>query len=376
MRGSIERRGESSWRIRIYVGRDPATGAKRYVRRTVHGDKATAERECARLLLEHGDGGTLGNEATFGELLEQWFHLAEPDLSPSTSRDYRSAIDRHLTPALGDRPLWRLGGRDLDQLYGKLRGAGVGPARIRRVHNIAHRALDQAVRWRWIAANPADAAEPPKVTDRPIVPPEADQVRAVLEAAADDPPLLVFLALAATTGARRGELRGVALVRRRPRRRRASPSPAGSSTPGPARASSPRAPRPTGSAASPSTPRSWPCSATTAAASSSGPWPPARRPGPDRPILTDDVAGIAHWRPGTATLRWQRVRAAAGLPDTVRLHDLRHFVITQLLGAGVDVETVAHRAGHGRPSMTLDRYGHYIPANDHGAAKIMGRLLG
>jgi hypothetical protein len=34
-----------------------------------------------------------------------------------------------------------------------------------------------------------------------------------------------------------------------------------------------------------------------------------------------------------------------GVPD-VRLHDLRHFVATQLLSAGVDVRTVAGRLGH------------------------------
>ena len=35
----------------------------------------------------------------------------------------------------------------------------------------------------------------------------------------------------------------------------------------------------------------------------------------------------------------------------VRLHDLRHFTATQLIGAGVDVLTIAGRLGHSDPSL-------------------------
>jgi integrase len=50
------------------------------------------------------------------------------------------------------------------------------------------------------------------------------------------------------------------------------------------------------------------------------------------------------FRPDNVTGFFTRVRDSLGLHE-VRLHDLRHFTATQLIGAGVDVRTVAGRLG-------------------------------
>ncbi len=70
-----------------------------------------------------------------------------------------------------------------------------------------------------------------------------------------------------------------------------------------------------------------------------------------------------------------RVRDAVGAPD-VRLHDLRHFTATQLIGAGMDVRTVADFLGHSDPSLTLRVYSHAIEERNRAAAAIMGQVLG
>lgn len=57
------------------------------------------------------------------------------------------------------------------------------------------------------------------------------------------------------------------------------------------------------------------------------------------------------------------------------VHDLRHYVATELLTAGIDARTVAHRLGHARTSTTLDRYWAWVPAGDRDAAKYLERLL-
>jgi integrase len=59
----------------------------------------------------------------------------------------------------------------------------------------------------------------------------------------------------------------------------------------------------------------------------------------------------------------------------VRLQDLRHFTATQLVGAGVDVRTVAGRLGHTDPSLTLRVYSHVIEERDRAAASILGNVL-
>jgi integrase len=58
-----------------------------------------------------------------------------------------------------------------------------------------------------------------------------------------------------------------------------------------------------------------------------------------------------------------------------RFHDLRHFSVTILIAAGVDVRTVADRHGHARATMTLDRYAHALPERDREAAGVLGAAL-
>lgn len=58
-----------------------------------------------------------------------------------------------------------------------------------------------------------------------------------------------------------------------------------------------------------------------------------------------------------------------------RFHDLRHFSVTTLIAAGVDVRTVAERHGHARATMTLDLYAHALPERDRAAAGVLGDAL-
>lgn len=75
------------------------------------------------------------------------------------------------------------------------------------------------------------------------------------------------------------------------------------------------------------------------------------------------------------TRRWERLCAKAGLPH-VRIHDLRHFVATELLSAGIDARTVANRLGHARTSTTLDIYWAWVPARDRDAAAHLEGIIG
>jgi integrase len=58
-----------------------------------------------------------------------------------------------------------------------------------------------------------------------------------------------------------------------------------------------------------------------------------------------------------------------------RLHDLRHFMVTQLIAGGVDWRTVSGRAGHADGHMTLATYAHFQAAQDRQAAELMEKLL-
>jgi integrase len=59
----------------------------------------------------------------------------------------------------------------------------------------------------------------------------------------------------------------------------------------------------------------------------------------------------------------------------VRLHDLRRFMVTQLVAGGVDLRTVSGRAWHADGHMTLGTYAHFQQAQDRHAAELMDELL-
>jgi integrase len=97
--------------------------------------------------------------------------------------------------------------------------------------------------------------------------------------------------------------------------------------------------------------------------------------------LPADAYVFSHERDGSKPIRPDGVshRFAALAKDLgiqCRLHDLRHFMVTQLIAAGVDVRTVSGRAGHrdgGRT--TLGTYAHFQAAQDRSAAELMEGLI-
>lgn len=62
------------------------------------------------------------------------------------------------------------------------------------------------------------------------------------------------------------------------------------------------------------------------------------------------------------------------LPN-IRLHDLRHTSATLLLSENVDIETVSHRLGHSKASITLDVYGHWMKETDEKASNTLENLF-
>lgn len=99
----------------------------------------------------------------------------------------------------------------------------------------------------------------------------------------------------------------------------------------------------------------------------------------DRTERTGEAFVFAHadgrpWLPNHVTKRFIAARADAGL-DRFRLHDLRHFMATQMLSAGVPIAVVAQRLSHARASTTLNVYAHAVPGGDRSAAERIASIL-
>jgi integrase len=377
MKGFMRRRGEA-WELRVFLGADPVTGKKRYVSKTVRGGKREAQRTLAEMITDAERGLTVRTSATVGELLEQWFELASRDFSPKTVKETRGFMDRNLLPYLATVPLAKLRASDVDALYQRLLARGgkggrpLKPATVRRIHVILRRALGQGVKWGWIGANPAAAATPPKVLDPDINPPSGGELGRVLQRAFDEQPeLACSLLLAAATGARRSEVialrwadvdleartvwihRGVVvgvdgLVEKDTKTHSARRVSLDARTAAVVVDHYDRMRH-----------RAEVCRTEVRA---------------DSFVFSNEADFSQSWYPDTVSRSFKRLCRREGMPD-VRLHDLRHFVATQLFGAGVDARTIAGRLGHRNAATTLNVYAHFLQSADRGAADIIGSVI-
>lgn len=372
----MRQRGKDSWELRVYQGIDPDTGRQRWVTRTVRGSQRSARSQLRKLVEEAGYARL--RAGTLAELLERWFEAASPGWALTTLSHTRSMIECYLKPNLGHLNVTKLTTEDIDDFYGHLLRAGgrgyrpLAPGTVARVHGVLHRALAQAVRWEWIWVNPAANASPPRVPPAEIRPPSPDQVASLLEAVRlEDPPLFCFLRLAASTGARRGQLLAL--------RWEAVDWIAGSLAFTRALVQGPNGPelRPT------KTHR------THRADLDAGTLEVLRSHRARAELLARDVGvalreaafvfssepdGSRPWHPNWVTKRFIARRRAAAL-DHFRLHDLRHFMATQMLAAGVPIATVAQRLNHARASTTLNVYAHAIPGGDRLGAEALAAIL-
>ena len=94
----------------------------------------------------------------------------------------------------------------------------------------------------------------------------------------------------------------------------------------------------------------------------------------DRFVFAADLSGERPWSPSFVTKSFIDARKAAGLAH-FRLHDLRHFMATQMLDAGVPVPIVAARLAHARASTTLNVYADAVPGGDELAAETLWRRV-
>lgn len=380
MSGHVQSRGNGTWRIWVDDGRDPLTGRRRRVTKTFHGTRQEAEREAEQFVVKVRTHGSGTAALTFGGLLDAWFAHAEPNLAPWTVRGYRSKIETHIRPALGDVKLRQLTTARLDAFYRALlkqgkrakkgKTAGLSPQSVRHCHTIIHRACEQARRWGWLDRNPAELAEPPSVESLERDLPTVADIARVMEKLTVDMRELVWVAL--ITGARRGELCGLRwsdvdldhgqvrisqsavdlpgeeTILKAPKTRKARRLAVDALTVDLLRA------RLEGQRI-----KAESCSIPHAGGAGY--------------VFADEPGAADPLRPALVTKRWANAARAAKV--ACRFHDLRHVSVTELLDAGFDVSEVGGRVGHASKVMTLDRYGHSRRAGDRAAAEHLAGLL-
>ena len=362
--GSIRQRGAASWELRVYAGIDSDTGRRRYRTATVRGNRADAERGLANLIAEVRAHRAVGATSTLSELLEAWFAIAAVSWAPTTVRQTRSVLDRYLHPHLGDQRVGEITPATIDATYatlrerGSTRGTSLSPGTLARVHVVLRSAFAQAQRWGWVWDNPAQHAHRIVVAHAELHPPTPAELSALLaHVAAADPMFHAFVLLAATSGARRAQLLGLRWENvRRDTRRVAFCAGWVEGPNGPTLA-------PTKTKRRHSVDLDTVTFRTLMELTVDG---------TDGFVFSDD-GGVA-WKPNRVTKAFVRHRRAAGLRE-FRLHDLRHFMATEMLHAGIPLPVVARRLDHQRPSTTLNCYTQAVPGADSHAANTLQAII-
>jgi integrase len=319
------------------------------------------------------DETTGTREVTFAQLFEEFLAFSRVrGRSPTTLHSYAAAINGFWLPRIGDLEISRLGPHALDQIYAELltRERPAAPSTVRRYHAILSAALTQAVKWQWLASNPARLATLPDPSRLEPIAPTPEQVRALVTACTKVSELLgMFVLVAAITGCRRGELAAL----------RWGDVAGGSLR---IRGSAFRLGRLQGVKET-KTGRDRHVAVDDELGEVLGRWRDrceqrandARLSlDADGLVFSSDLAGLAPININTVTSRFRRVATRLGMP-AVHFHSLRHFAATQLISSGVDPRTAASRLGHANPAMTLRVYAHATTESERVAAEIGAKVV-
>jgi integrase len=246
------------------------------------------------------------------------------------------------------------------------KGGALSANSVLHVHRVLFSALRQAVRWRLVPSNVAEAVEPPRIRQIEMRTLDAVEVRRLLEAASETRLHEVIL-VAVSTGMRRGEVLGLRWPDIDFERSRITVS---------------NALQPDGTLSQPKTVRSRrdigaPSTVLEALRSHKAHQNELKLAlGPayaDCGFVFATEFG-ASWTPDSISTLYRAIVKRAKL-GKLRFHDLRHTAASLMLGEGLPITTVAAILGHANTSTTLSVYAHAIKGSEQGAAMLMERIL-
>ena len=375
MAGQIIKRGDRTWLVRIFMGRD-AKGKQIFHHKTIHGTKKDAEQYRNKAIREK-DLGTFiePSPITVDDYMKKWLETAaRPRLRDNTYREYEGLLCRYVSPTLGGKRLSDVRPLDIQSLYTSMSEKNLSARTVRFTHSVLSSAFKQAVRWRMLLQNPCGSVELPRKVSQEmqsLTPIEA--ARFLAEAASDRWVALFVLALA--TGLRPSEYfglkwsdvdleQGLVTVQRSLIWR--------SYKSGDWYFGEPKTPR---------SRRRIPLPSSVVRALIQH----KRRQAEERlkegaayknlDLVFATSEGQPLIRLNVIQKHFKPILERAKLPATLRLYDLRHTCATLLLAANENPKVVSERLGHSSITLTMDVYSHFLPDMQQGASDKLERIL-
>jgi integrase len=342
LRGKKQGRGRPRWRARW---RDPAgrERSKSFARK-VDAERFLVAIEDAKLRGAYVDPAA--GRIAFSEWAERWFNTTAA-LRPTTRRDYRKLLDQQVLPAFAADSLAGIDTLAVREWVAGLVAGGLSARRARKAHAVLSQVLASAVDGGRLNRNVAAEMKLPKVQRTEMHFLDAGQVETLAEAI--DPRYATLIRFAAYSGLRPSELTALKvgrfdLLRGTARVVEAAPEVDGHLHWGGLKTHEARTVR---------LPRS--------VCEELGAYPASRPRDPEALAFVAPLGGPlrwSKWQPGF----FKPALRAAGLPEALRLYDLRHTCASLLIAQGASVKAVQAQLGHATASITLDTYGHLFPS--------------
>lgn len=330
-------------------------------RKSVYAPKHNNKKEVARALLreaqKQAERGELiaTTKQTLSDYLEYWLSVKKLAIKGITYVHYRSHLRSRVIPAIGNVKLQKLTTTQIQGCVNEMVVAKMKPGTIRRIYSILHEALEDAITWKLLAANPCKGVIVPRQEDEEMQALTAEQAQTLLDAArGTDIEGLITLALA--TGLRRGELFGlkwsdVDFERGclRVQRTVVYVNGEGYKEVSPKTKSGKRSITLTGFALAALKEHR---SRQRKIRMQSLAWE-------DKDLIFPTATGM-YMSASTLFNQFHVLLERAGLPP-IRFHDLRHSCATLLLKMKVPPKVVQEILGHSSIVITMDTYGHVLP---------------
>jgi integrase len=356
---------------------DPETGKARWkqVEKAAGTNHKKAAEALKALQVTVDDGAYVPTEMTVLELGRRWLREhVQPELKRATAATYKDTFYLHVAPTLGTVRIEDCQPQMVKALLGRLRAQGLSTQTVSKIRRQMHSMFAFAQDEKLLTVNPAAAPRKrgPKQRRRargtklsPV------QIKRFLEEC--EPRWRLFYTVALDTGLRRGEMIGlrwgdVDLLERIIYVRR---SISAYDTPADLMREDLTTKSEAGERLVPILDGAQTALEELYAA--------AEDPGDDAPVFATikrarGADGVMRpvgrpIDPRWATRVFRATADRAGLPSTIRLHDLRHTTITNAIDQGEDIAIVAAFAGHAKTSTTVDVYYHLMPERAHDAAR-------
>lgn len=351
--GSVRQRPNGLWEASLRVT-DPVDRSK-HQRISVYGrsqSEALSKLEAIREQRRTSPKSLLAKDS-LGAYLARWLEDdIETNKAPKTAEEYAGVVRLHVLPYLGAERLAGLDGEKLVRWQSALMRAGRSAATRAKAIRVLRCALNRAVRLRLIPFNPMAAVDKPKVIRDERRPLEPEQIAKLVEVCQGHR-LGDLIVLAVMTGLRKGELfalewaavnlpEGVLVVRR------SVSEPGGRLIIKEPKSRASRRVVTLGADAVAALQR------RLEKAQEEG-------MGPEEvPVVFPDSQGGYLRSSNFDRAVWYPLRAAAGIPESVVFHDLRHSQASLMLAAGVSLKTIQARLGHQDFGTTANTYSHLL----------------